>query len=135
MAELEKAYAADPSIFQHAPTWQKGLQLEHEKWIVANLGQGWPTFITDYPKAMKPFYMLPSKIGGDEDKVGTASLRFHQALVALLGSHRIDAFFRVTIAQLRLAFAVMTDEAEFQAPWVARDRSSTPGSPTSAPSR
>lgn len=73
MAELEKAYAADPSIFQHAPTWQKGLQLEHEKWIVANLGQGWPTFITDYPKAMKPFYMLPSKIGGDEGKVETVA--------------------------------------------------------------
>lgn len=56
------------------------------------------------------------------DDVGTASLRFHQALVALLGSPRIDAFFRVTVAQLRLAFAIMTDEAEFQAPWVTRDR-------------
>ncbi len=58
----------------------------------------------------------------DWNEVGTASLRFHQALVTLLGSRRMDAFFRVTIAQLRLAFAVMTDEAEFQAPWVARDR-------------
>lgn len=55
-------------------------------------------------------------------KVGTASLRFHQALVALLGSARLDGFFRVTIAQLRLAFAVMADEAEFQAPWVEYDR-------------
>jgi DNA-binding GntR family transcriptional regulator len=59
---------------------------------------------------------------GSWDEVGTASLRFHQALVALLGSPRIDAFFRVTVAQLRLAFAIMTDEAEFQAPWITRDR-------------
>lgn len=56
------------------------------------------------------------------NEVGTASLRFHQTLVALLGSARMDAFFRVTVAQLRLAFAVMDDEAEFQAPWVSRDR-------------
>ncbi|MEU6252612.1 GntR family transcriptional regulator [Streptomyces sp. NPDC047043] len=56
------------------------------------------------------------------NEVGTSSLRFHQALVALLGSHRMDAFFRVIVAQLRLAFAVMADEAGFQAPWVARDR-------------
>ncbi|WP_406457918.1 GntR family transcriptional regulator [Streptomyces sp. NBC_01622] len=56
------------------------------------------------------------------DKVGTASLRFHQSLVALLGSARLDGFFRVTIAQLRLAFAVMADQGAFQAPWVARDR-------------
>ncbi|MER6425406.1 GntR family transcriptional regulator [Streptomyces sp. NPDC001137] len=56
------------------------------------------------------------------NEVGTSSLRFHQALVALLGSHRTDAFFRVIVAQLRLAFAVMADEAAYQAPWVARDR-------------
>ena len=55
-------------------------------------------------------------------EVGTSSLRFHQSLVALLGSARLDGFFRVTIAQLRLAFAVMEDEAGFQSPWVARDR-------------
>lgn len=45
-----------------------------------------------------------------------------QAVVALLGSPRLDAFFRITGAQLRLAFAVMGDDAAFQAPWVTRDR-------------
>ncbi|MGH1553549.1 GntR family transcriptional regulator [Streptomyces sp. L7] len=39
------------------------------------------------------------------------------------GSARLDGFFRVTIAQLRLAFAVMADQGGLQqAPWVARDR-------------
>ncbi|MDQ3628376.1 MAG: GntR family transcriptional regulator [Actinomycetota bacterium] len=54
--------------------------------------------------------------------VGTASLGFHQALVALLASPSLDAFFAGVVARLRLAFAVMADEAAFQAPWVPRDR-------------
>jgi asparaginyl-tRNA synthetase len=73
MTELAKAYQAHSSIFQHAPTWNKGLQLEHEKWIVANLGQGRPIFVTDYPKAIKPFYMLPSPVQGEHDKVETVA--------------------------------------------------------------
>jgi DNA-binding GntR family transcriptional regulator len=54
--------------------------------------------------------------------VGTASLRFHQALVATLDSRRLNALFRTIIAQLRLAFAVAADEADLQRPWVSRDR-------------
>lgn len=54
--------------------------------------------------------------------VGTASLGFHQALVALLASPSLNAFFSGVVARLRLAFAVMEDEASFQSPWVPRDR-------------
>ncbi|WP_207462820.1 GntR family transcriptional regulator [Azospirillum sp. SYSU D00513] len=53
---------------------------------------------------------------------GTASLRFHQALVDLLGSRKINGFFHGVLAQLRLAFAAAPDEAGFQAPWAERDR-------------
>lgn len=53
---------------------------------------------------------------------GTASLEFHAAIVALAGSERVDQFFAGLCAQLRLAFAIMPDEAEFQAQWVDRDR-------------
>lgn len=53
---------------------------------------------------------------------GTASLAFHAALVAMAGSTRLDLFFARMAAQLRLAFAVMPDEAVFQAQWVDRDR-------------
>lgn len=56
------------------------------------------------------------------NEVGTASLAFHQALVALLGSPSLDAFFAGVLARLRLAFAVMADEGRFQAPWIPRDR-------------
>ncbi|WP_019812847.1 GntR family transcriptional regulator [Saccharomonospora saliphila] len=55
-------------------------------------------------------------------EAGTASLRFHQALVAMLGSRRLDEFFRTVLAQLRLAWAASGDEAGFQRGWAARDR-------------
>jgi DNA-binding GntR family transcriptional regulator len=54
--------------------------------------------------------------------VGTASLRFHQALVATLGSARIDDFFRTVLAQLRLAWSESCDEQAFQRSWSERDR-------------
>lgn len=60
--------------------------------------------------------------GGDWREAGTVSLGFHEAIVALLGSERLDTFFRSIAAQLRLAFANLTDEESFQRPWLARDR-------------
>jgi DNA-binding GntR family transcriptional regulator len=54
--------------------------------------------------------------------VGTASLVFHQAIVGLCGSERLNAFFANILAQLRLVFAVMPDESAFQLQWVQRDR-------------
>lgn len=55
-------------------------------------------------------------------EVGTWSLRFHQAIVALLQSQRLNEFFRTVVAQLRLIFALYHDEQGFQSQWVARDR-------------
>jgi DNA-binding GntR family transcriptional regulator len=52
----------------------------------------------------------------------THSLRFHQAIVSILGSRRFDSFFASIIAQLRLLFASAPDEKFFQQPWVERDR-------------
>lgn len=67
---------------------------------------------------------MAEKAVADEawNEVGTASLRFHQAVVSLLGSVSIDRFFRGILAQLRLAFATMQDEAAWQTPWIPRDR-------------
>jgi len=58
----------------------------------------------------------------DEQKVATYSLRFHQGIVAIHGSARLQYFFATIAAQLRLLFASVPDEARFQVPWVARDR-------------
>lgn len=56
------------------------------------------------------------------NELSTASLQFHQALVALNCSGRLDKFFANILAQLRLVFAVMVDESEFQLQWLERDR-------------
>ncbi len=60
---------------------------------------------------------------GDWLKVGTASLRFHIAVVALIGSPRLDAFFEVLMAQLSLALASKRHEEAFQARWLPQNAS------------
>lgn len=60
---LENAQEGNPSLFSYRPTWEDGLQAEHERYLAEHCGAGGkpgPIFITDYPKHQKPFYMLPS---------------------------------------------------------------------------
>lgn len=61
--QLQRAVFEEGASFEHPPTWNGGLQLEHEKYIVEVLYQGSPVFVTDYPKVIKPFYMAPSQAG------------------------------------------------------------------------
>ncbi|KAL8917064.1 MAG: hypothetical protein Q9208_008180 [Pyrenodesmia sp. 3 TL-2023] len=57
---LQDSVKSGESEFAHQPDWESGLQLEHERYVAATVGQGKPVFVTDYPQAIKPFYMLPS---------------------------------------------------------------------------
>jgi DNA-binding GntR family transcriptional regulator len=54
--------------------------------------------------------------------VGTANMRFHQALVALAGSLCLDEFMTQLLAELRLAFYVMKNPRQFHEPYLARNR-------------
>ncbi|KAI9221985.1 hypothetical protein BC828DRAFT_379658 [Blastocladiella britannica] len=45
--------------------WGMSLQAEHEHYLADDLGR--PVFVVDYPKSIKPFYMLPSG-GADADQ-------------------------------------------------------------------
>lgn len=54
--------------------------------------------------------------------VGTANIRFHQALVTLNQSPRIDETMRQLLAELRLVFHVMDNPRDFHEPFVDRNR-------------
>jgi DNA-binding GntR family transcriptional regulator len=55
-------------------------------------------------------------------EVGTANLRFHQAIAALLGSPRVDELMRQLSAELRLVFHVMENQRTFYEPYLPRNR-------------
>ncbi len=55
-------------------------------------------------------------------EVGTANMRFHQALAALAGSPRVDETMRQLLAELRLAFHVMSRPREFHEPYLELNR-------------
>ncbi|MCA2228343.1 GntR family transcriptional regulator [Nonomuraea sp. NEAU-L178] len=54
--------------------------------------------------------------------VGTANIRFHQALVTLNQSPRLDEAMRQLLAELRLVFHVMKNPRAFHEPFVTRNR-------------
>ncbi|WP_245765732.1 GntR family transcriptional regulator [Nonomuraea jiangxiensis] len=58
----------------------------------------------------------------DWQGVGTANIRFHQALVSLNDSPRIDESMRQLLAELRLVFHVMENPRAFHEPFVDRNR-------------
>lgn len=56
------------------------------------------------------------------DAVAAASIRFHEALVALAGSERLDAMMSGVLAEFRLAYAHMSDTRVFHAAYLDRNR-------------
>ena len=72
---LQTAANGKEVTFRYKPLWDAGLQLEHEKFLAAEIGQGSPVFITDYPQSVKPFYMPPSNFhsGGETKVLSTVS--------------------------------------------------------------
>ncbi|MFC7583879.1 FCD domain-containing protein [Nonomuraea antimicrobica] len=58
----------------------------------------------------------------DWQGVGTANIRFHQALVSVNESPRIDEAMRQLFAELRLVFQVMENPRAFHEPFVDRNR-------------
>jgi DNA-binding GntR family transcriptional regulator len=55
-------------------------------------------------------------------EVATLDLQFHQELVALAHSPRLDDLMRRLLAELRLAFHIMSSSGQFHEPYVLRNR-------------
>ncbi|MGD0555625.1 MAG: GntR family transcriptional regulator [Streptosporangiaceae bacterium] len=62
-----------------------------------------------------------AKSAGQWQQVGTANLRFHGALVAVLGSVRADEFFTRLMTELRLGFLAVTDPEAFHGEFLERN--------------
>jgi DNA-binding GntR family transcriptional regulator len=58
----------------------------------------------------------------DWSAVGSANMRFHQAVAELAGSHRVREVVRRLLAELRLVFVVMDDLREFHEPYLKSNR-------------
>ncbi|MDR7321870.1 MULTISPECIES: GntR family transcriptional regulator [Catenuloplanes] len=59
---------------------------------------------------------------GDWGAVGTANMRFHQAIADLSGSRRVAESVRALLAELRLVFLVVADPRALHEPYVAGNR-------------
>ena len=66
--------------FTFRPSYEDGLQAEHERYIASIVGQGKPVFVTDYPRAQKPFYM-PSSTSTADSKGSTDTVACFDLLV------------------------------------------------------
>lgn len=95
---LKAAANSQGTAFERPPSWGSGLQLAHERFIAAEVGQGSPVFVTDYPQTIKPFYMLPTNESSSaEDNMSTVAcfdLLFPDVCEVVGGSlreHRLDA--------------------------------------------
>jgi DNA-binding GntR family transcriptional regulator len=58
----------------------------------------------------------------DWGAVGSANMRFHQAVAELAGSRRVREVVRRLLAELRLVFVVMDDLREFHQPYLKSNR-------------
>src|SRR6266511_4345818 len=58
----------------------------------------------------------------DWQAVGTANMRFHQAIAALAESRRVDETMRLVLAELRLVFHVMARHRRFHEPYLSGNR-------------
>ncbi|KAH7039096.1 mitochondrial carrier domain-containing protein [Macrophomina phaseolina] len=82
------AEAAGFVSFDFKPSFEDGLQAEHERFLAENVGQGGPVFVTDYPRAVKPFYMAPSTQAPGKDTVSCFDLLVPEVCELVGGSMR-----------------------------------------------
>ncbi|KAL1613733.1 asparaginyl-tRNA synthetase [Diplodia seriata] len=85
---LQDAQSRGAVSFEFNPSFEDGLQAEHERFLAEEIGQGGPVFVTDYPRAVKPFYMAPSTQAPGSDTVSCFDLLVPEVCELVGGSMR-----------------------------------------------
>lgn len=88
ISRLVDAQVQGTVSFELKPSFEDGLQAEHERFLAENVGQGGPVFVTDYPRAVKPFYMAPSTQVPGNDTVACFDLLVPEICELVGGSMR-----------------------------------------------
>ncbi|MFD1149674.1 GntR family transcriptional regulator [Saccharothrix hoggarensis] len=85
----------------------------------------WPAVSEQARQAVRDAVALGARFRelGDWTGVGTANVKFHQALTALAGSARLDEEMKRLLAEVRLAFHVMGDPEEFHRDYLPLNQS------------
>lgn len=93
--------ASKGTEFTFSPSYEEGLQAEHERYLATALGKGKPVFVTNYPRSQKPFYMPSSTNSSSEnnsqDTVACFDLLIPELSELVGGSlreHRLDELQR-----------------------------------------
>lgn len=85
---LQDAESRGVVNFNFKASFEDGLQAEHERFLAEDIGQGGPVFVTDYPRAVKPFYMAPSAQAPGNDTVSCFDLLVPEVCELVGGSMR-----------------------------------------------
>ncbi|KAL9108383.1 MAG: hypothetical protein Q9227_006843 [Pyrenula ochraceoflavens] len=132
ISELLSAARVNPDEFDYEPEWGSGLQLEHENFLVAGVGHGGPVFVTDYPKKIKPFYMLPSNDSAKgAETVSNFDLLFPGGMAEVVGGSLREHRLEKIVENMRAAGMIQSHD-----PTIPKTPSSAgPASDSSSPNK
>jgi len=88
--------ARSPKTWDYPPDWGKNLQTEHERFLTEEVF-GCPVIVTDYPAAIKPFYM---RLNDDGKTVAAMDLLVPRVGEIIGGSQREE---RLEVLEKRMA--------------------------------
>ncbi|MDP5309204.1 GntR family transcriptional regulator [Paracoccus spongiarum] len=85
------------------------------------LAQAWPKHAAVAAMRAAVVAAEAARERGDWRAVGSANMVFHGAVVALIDSPRLTAFFAQVVAELRLAFGLLPDPELLHEPFIAEN--------------
>ncbi|MBB5954416.1 DNA-binding GntR family transcriptional regulator [Saccharothrix tamanrassetensis] len=112
-------------VFVRKPDWRDIVDLYAARRVVeGGAVRYWPQAADDAKDAVRDAVGLGLASAEQNDwvTVGTANVKFHQAITALVGSRRLDEEMQRLLAEVRLAFHVMGDPKGFHKDYLPLNR-------------